>query len=155
MTEEDISCALGNMISREDWLLLVVGASQQRGLSPVQINKSLFLLGKEAAEFVGSSFYEFEPYNYGPFNSKIYSDLNSQIDHGLIVATPGGMRYNIYTLTPKGFDRYNELTSRITEPALNFLLETVQWVLSKPFPSLLRAIYAKYPEYKLNSIFAE
>lgn len=108
----------------------------------------------EAEEFVGSGFYKFEPYNYGPFSSDIYSDISDLIENGLMVAAPGGMRYNIYSLTPLGLEKCDDLKSETDELAISFLEETVAWVLSKSFPSLLRAIYSKYPKYKSNSIFA-
>ena len=142
------------MISNKYWLLLTVGMAKGRGLSPVQINKSLFLMKMEAEEFVGSAFYQFEPYNYGPFCSDIYSDLNDLIENGFMISSPGGMRFNIYSLTPLGLEKCDELKNNIDERATSFLQETVSWVLRKSFPSLLRAIYSKYPEYKSNSIFA-
>ena len=52
-----------------DFLLLVVASGKDKALTPVQLQKSLFLLGKtDLAEAVDSP-YDFEPYHYGPFDA--------------------------------------------------------------------------------------
>src|SRR5436190_18669612 len=73
----------------KDWTLLVISAADSRGLSPVQLQKSLFLLerrlSEEApAEKLGESFYEFVPYNYGPFDVKVYQDAEALEERGLV-----------------------------------------------------------------------
>jgi hypothetical protein len=35
-----------------------------------------------------------------------------------------------------------------------YLEKVADWVSSLSFPQLVRAIYAKYPKYKANSVFA-
>ncbi len=59
----------------QDWTLLAISAAKGRGLSPIQLQKSLFLLERRLSkEELGEQFYEFVPYNYGPFDVKIYQD---------------------------------------------------------------------------------
>jgi hypothetical protein len=65
------------MASRDEFLLLALASASDGRLTPVQIQKAMFLLKQEAGQFVGPDFYEFVPYNYGPFNSSIYDDLNA------------------------------------------------------------------------------
>ena len=36
---------------------------------------------------------------------------------------------------------------------VSYLEKVVDWVSSLSFPELVRAIYAKYPQYKANSVF--
>jgi predicted phage gp36 major capsid-like protein len=38
--------------------------------------------------------------------------------------------------------------------AIDYLGNVVDWVSSMTFPQLVRAIYAKYPAFKANSVFA-
>jgi hypothetical protein len=72
------------MASRDEFLLLALASASDGRLTPVQIQKAMFLLKQEAGQFVGPDFYEFVPYNYGPFNSSIYDDLNALAGAGLV-----------------------------------------------------------------------
>ena len=63
------------MLTRQDWLLLALSKSPGGAMSPVQIQKAMFLFGQEAGDTVGTDFYSFQPYDYGPFDSAVYEDL--------------------------------------------------------------------------------
>lgn len=67
--------------------LIAEGHEQAFNKTPVQVQKTMFLMRQEAPALVGSGFYEFEAYNYGPFNAQIYNDLESlqQIVQRLLV----------------------------------------------------------------------
>ena len=50
-------------LDRKDWALLAIAnAGHGVSLSPVQLQKSLFLLGRELGSKVGANFYDFQPY---------------------------------------------------------------------------------------------
>ena len=91
-------------MNRKDYLLLVVAAAGSTPLTPVQLQKSLFLV-KENLPEIPVPFYEFEPYDYGPFDVEVYSDADSLASEGLLLSvrsplgnwidravTPGGMK---------------------------------------------------------------
>ena len=61
-------------MTRQDWLLLVLAAADGKPLSPLQLQKSLFLVGYDLARLVGSDFYTFRPFDYGPFDAAVYRD---------------------------------------------------------------------------------
>ena len=64
----------------------------------------MFLLKQEAGQFVGPDFYEFVPYNYGPFNSSIYDDLNTLAAAGLVTVNQSqGRSWAMYTITGAHF----------------------------------------------------
>jgi hypothetical protein len=66
--------------------------------------KAMFLLKQEAGQFVGPDFYEFVPYNYGPFNSSIYDDLNTLAAAGLVTVNQSqGRSWAMYTITGAHF----------------------------------------------------
>ena len=50
------------MMTRQDWLLLVLAAAGGKPLSPLQLQKSLFLVGHDLAKLVGAGFYTFRPF---------------------------------------------------------------------------------------------
>ena len=70
------------MLTRQDWLLLTLSRSPGGAMSPVQIQKALFLFGQEVGGAVGTQYYSFVPYDYGPFDSAIYVDLRRMMNKG-------------------------------------------------------------------------
>jgi DNA-binding PadR family transcriptional regulator len=141
-------------LSNTDWLLVVLGASKAGRLTPVQIQKSLFLLYKEAPKHVGQNFYRFEPYDYGPFSATIYRDLEDLAKGGAIAIESEPMqRWPKYAITAAGRVRAEAAKKKLDPKASAFVQRVVDWVTSKSFPELVSAIYARYPEFKANSVF--
>src|SRR5690242_17212272 len=126
--------------------------AKERGLSPVQLQKCLFVLGKELPAEVGDDFYDFIPYNYGPFDRLIYRDATALSLQGLLaVSAVPGQRYNEYSLTPSGITTFESIKKFAPSKAVQFLESVVHWAQGLSFSDLVRAIYEKYPEYKANS----
>ncbi|WP_373503139.1 hypothetical protein [Aestuariivirga sp.] len=142
------------MTGRLDWLLLAVAHRRGEALSPVQIQKAMFLMRQEAAAIVGDDFYHFVPYNYGPFDSDIYRDLDSLTERGLIAKLNVPNRsWQYFAATPIGMDAAEGVKKAVGATGSDFLGRVVDWVSSQPFPELLKAIYSKYPEFRKNSVF--
>jgi hypothetical protein len=144
------------MLDRRDWVLLVVASPQGADVSPVQLQKALFLLSKKLSpeQLRTSEFYEFEPYDYGPFNAKVYDDALVLTLDGLIsIDQADHQRYRVYRATPQGLKRADELRRALDPGVAKFLDETVAWVRSMSFQALVRAIYRLYPEMRANSVF--
>jgi hypothetical protein len=55
------------MTARQDWLLMALAYRNGEPMTPAQIQKAMFLMSAEAPALVGRFFYNFVPYNYGPF----------------------------------------------------------------------------------------
>ncbi len=142
------------MTSRQDWLLLGLARRGERGLSPVQVQKAMFLMSAELPRAVGPGFYRFKPYNYGPFDEKIYHDLDDLARDGLVFIDGGGPTRR-YAITAKGLDRATQAQSSADPRALGYLDRVVDWVCSLTFSTLVRAIYDKYPKFRANSVFTD
>jgi hypothetical protein len=143
-----------NMSDRRDVLLAALGASESRGLTPVQVQKAMFLIAMEAKHLAPSGFYSFDKYNYGPFSADIYSDLNSFAAAQLVaVSQPAGSRVRVYRLTDAGLKAAAAKRATLSEALASYTGAVVGWVTKLSFPDLVRAIYKKYPEYKENSVF--
>ena len=141
-------------LANTDWLLLTLSSSRTGRMTPVQIQKSLFILSKEAHKLVGRKFYQFEPYDYGPFDAAIYHDLESLARDGAILADRvPGQRWSTYSVTPKGERQAKAAKQRLDSKTAQYVKRVVDWVTGNSFPDLIRAIYARYPEYKANSVF--
>ena len=112
----------------------------------------MFLLKMEAAEHVGDEFYNFVPYNYGPFDAAIYRDIDVLVLAGLVEKLGGG-RWPLYSATESGRERARKLAKTTDKEGIEYLRSVVRWVSSVSFQQLLRSIYAKYPKYAKNSLF--
>lgn len=142
-------------LKREDWTLLTLAAAEGQTLTPVQLQKCLFLLGKAKPEAVGNHFYNFTPYNYGPFDRQVYIDADRLAAEGLATITGGSSstgRWNEYAITPAGMTRVRDLQPK-AGPAWDYVRRVVEWARQLTFQQLVRAIYARYPEFRVNSVF--
>lgn len=142
------------MLTRQDWLLLALSKSPSGAMSPVQIQKALFLFGQEVGDSIGTEFYSFEPYDYGPFDVAIYVDLRRMTSVGHVRGEWGpGRRWKNYTITRPGRKAVlvieRDADARLTE----FLGRIAVWVKGRSFSDLLRSVYAAYPEFAVNSVF--
>ena len=139
-------------IKKEDILLEFIYSpikNRQNMISPIQIMKGMFLLGKEMNL---QNFYEFKPYLYGPCSFEIYSDLSKLENKGLIDSIPTPKGWNYYIITEKGKEIARELEKRLDKDLIEKILQIKEIVLSKGFLELLEFVYTKYPKYAVNSI---
>lgn len=140
-------------MKRQDWLLLVVSVAGEKGLTPVQLQKALFLLGRNYARQVGSKFYKFAPYNYGPFCVDIYRDAELLQAKGLIEIKHEGRRWPEYHASPAGHRYTVRLKKKLPKNLADYIQDLVGWTQSLAFPDLVRSIYQAYPEFRENSVF--
>lgn len=140
-------------MGRRDWVLLAARFATGRGLSPVVLQKSLFLLGAQLPADVGPIFYRFEPHNYGPFSRQIYQDAEWLAQDGLLVIERNPDSYPLYCVTLAGRDRVSAFEHEVPTRVRDYLAHAVAWAQGLSFAQLITAIYAKYPEYRVNSVF--
>ena len=145
----------GGPMERMDWLLITIGASGSRGLTPVRLQKSLFLLAQTLPKKERNKFYRFIPYNYGPFCVDIYRDAQFLEQSGLVEIRRASGRWPDYYLTPQGQTRAQELRAGGPRKRLEYIDRVVEAVLSLSFPELVKAIYQAYPQFKKNSVFVQ
>jgi hypothetical protein len=71
-------------MDRRDWLLLFIGApGGPYSTDQIRVMKGMFLVSKEGPDDL-RDLYNFEPYDYGPFDTTIYHDLDTLELEGLI-----------------------------------------------------------------------
>ena len=142
-------------MTRKKWTLLVIAAAGGRPVSPVQLQKSLFLLHQNLPDRLGvDRFYDFEPYDYGPFDGDIYTDAEALQEEGLVtIDVPLGQRYREYYATPVGLELSGTLRTKLDPAVREYLDSLVRWVRSLSFNALVQAVYSKYPEMAVNSVF--
>jgi hypothetical protein len=142
------------MMKKKDWILIVLNCSEDKTLSPVQLQKSLFLLKHMNPDTFSNNFYNFLPYHYGPFCLNIYEDADLLKFNEMININVNTIeRWNIYSITDKGIKYVDNLKKQITPELYNYALKIVKWVKNKSFSQLINEIYKQFPEFKVNSVF--
>lgn len=141
-------------MEKKDFLLLVVAAGDGRPLTPVQLQKTLFVIDRAKLPETPRPYYEFEPYHYGPFDKDIYSDADLLGKEGSVAHLPSDRGTWIDTvITPDGSLKAASLKKNLSPQSAKFIDDVVRWAQSLTFTDLLRAIYDKFPEYRANSVF--
>jgi uncharacterized phage-associated protein len=142
---------------KRDWTLLAISLAEGQPLSPVQLQKSVFLFGELLPrKALPEDFYKFVAYNYGPFCPEVYEDAETLAEEGLVqISSVTAHGYSQYAATPEGIaegERLRELLpSRVAEHAKAI----VDWVRAQSFRGLVSEIYRRYPKYRVNSVFAD
>lgn len=143
-------------VDRPCWILLALRAADSQTLTPVQLQKSLFLLGKRRARDIGGEFYHFEPYHYGPFDAQVYHDAEWLAQDGAIAINASGDRaLRCYSLTEQGRAEAKRVEKHASRRAIAYLGRVVPWSQSLSFNELVRAVYDAYPDMRANSVFRD
>lgn len=143
-------------LSRSDWLLLLlardpIGAVGPAELDPIRIQKGMFLLSMRGP---ARNLYEFRPYNWGPFSSDVYADLDELTARGYLNSSRApGRTWSVYRVTARGDQRARELVASAGAFAVGWLKSAREFLTTHSFAQLLREIYAAYPGFAVNSRF--
>lgn len=141
------------MNRRETVLAALAAAGENATFEPVQVQKLLFLIDREAAHMVDGPHFAFAPYDYGPFDRVVYEQLEQLTREGLSSIASGF--YRTYSLTPNGYATGTQLLEAADDETRGYLQRVAQWVRSLSFQQLVSAIYKKYPDMKAKSIFRQ
>ncbi len=142
-------------MNRRDLVLAVLASSEGRPYTPVQLQKAIFLITKNVPDIVddGPGF-NFEPYDYGPFDSGVYLEADNLSRAGSAVIAPSGYgRWNTYAATDAGLKPGTDILNGLQEEIRQYIKDISTWVRAQSFSSLVKSIYQAYPETAANSIF--
>ncbi len=141
-------------MDNQDLVLLILDAAGRQPLSPVQLQKSVFLISQASLSKFSGVKYEFDAYHYGPFSREIYDVADQLQAKGLVVRTRSDKGNWVDTcITEEGSNQADALWSQLDEPSGRYVKELVGWVYGQSFSSLLKAVYNAYPAYRENSVF--
>lgn len=133
-------------------LAALASGSSSSELSPVQAQKLFFLIDKNAPHLCDGPWFQFAPYDYGPFDSSVYSELDWLSHTGHIEIVRSGP-YRTYRLTDLGRTKAKKSLKRFDAEAKAYFGRAKDWVKSLSFRELVSAIYQAYPEMRAKSIF--
>ena len=141
---------------RQTWLLHALHSAGAKGLTPVQVQKALFLLERRRPDSVKGGFYRFRPYHYGPFDADVYRDAEELARDNLsVISTSSTGRTRVYQITPDGTAKAECDAAQLDDAGRKYLMDVVAWAQSVSFAELVSAVYAAYPETRVKSIFGD
>ena len=184
--------------NRRDILLLLLYSPGVRD-SPnepiagrTRLTKALFLFKTEALEhfrkgtaITAENFYEFFPWNFGPFSRQVYDDIGFFQLHGFIeqestqdetlpesaaeweewlredpYAEGGGPSFSAYEeqvirLTDRGVEFTKNMYDHLSPEQRALLREFKARIVRTPLRALLRYVYEKHPDQIVNSEIRE
>ncbi len=139
------------MNQKEIVLAAMAAGGWNNGFSPIQIQKTVFLINEEAAEYIGGRCFDFASRHYGPFDQAVYSTLDNLESQGMVEQINAG-RHRKFVLTKGGFDAGSKILDSLDPKPKNFFRNVAQWARSLSFQELVAAIYRKYPEMREISV---
>src|SRR5262249_33717803 len=88
-------------LQRDQVALLMLSLAEGAPFTPAQIQKAMFLASdKVPGAFNHHSLYDFQPYDYGPFDWRVYSDIEELERQGLAqISQQPGSRWRTYAAT--------------------------------------------------------
>lgn len=144
------------MNTRDSFVLASMSPAGTGPFSPVQVQKLFFLLDKNVAEQTGGRHFDFEPYDYGPFDKDVYLELETLEEKGLVeILKTYSHGSRIYKLTDEGLKVGSENFNEFSKPVQQYICAVVEFVHSLSFAQLVSAIYEAYPEMRVNSVFVQ
>ena len=140
------------MPARSDWLLLFIGADgDKHQLDQLRVMKGLFLLSHTLEPLANQ--YTFAPYDFGPFDSKVYRDLDALQARGFIDSSNVGIgRRREFWLTELGRRRFDELQASVSAGEFDEIQAAKTFVTSLDADALLSDVYDRFPEFRSRSI---
>jgi uncharacterized protein len=130
----------------------LAAAGENATLTPVQVQKLFFLLDREAAPVLEGPHFNFQAYDYGPFDRDVYSELEELARQNFVVVHNTG-RYRLYQLSQEGFQQGDEILDGLAANAQDYITSVAEWVRKLSFQQLVASIYNRYPEMKAKSVF--
>jgi uncharacterized protein len=139
---------------REDLTLVMLALAEGDRYTPVQIQKAMFL----ADDLVRPAFdcrYDFQPYDYGPFDPDIYRHIREMEVDRLAQVSVTSRGWNVYAATEDGCQRGRQLLERLAPEQQQMLRRISQFVRRLSFSDLVSSIYKAYPEMRSRSVFRD
>jgi len=144
------------MDSKQQLVLAAMAAARGDAYTPVQLQKLLFLLNENLPEENGGQQFNFQPYDYGPFDVDVYRVANQLAENDFVeVSRNERTDFRTYEATAKGVEAGDQIISQMHPLVRDYLILSSHWVRSLSFPDLLAAIYTAYPDMKVNSVFQD
>ena len=89
-------------------------------------------------EVLPEDYYEFVPYNYGPFCTEVYADAETLAEEGLVqISYVAAHGYSQYAATPEGIEEGERLYTLLPPREAEHVKLIVDWVRAQSFSGLV------------------
>jgi hypothetical protein len=139
-------------MNQRDIVLAGLAPANGAAHSPVQVQKLFFLLDRNIPREIDGQQFNFQPYNYGPFDKAVYDVLELLELEGYVDIIPEHS-FQWYKLTVKGQEEGDRLLSALPEYTQKYIAEVSEFVRRLSFSQLVSSIYKAFPEMRANSVF--
>lgn len=140
-------------MDRKSLVLAALAPAKGDTYTPVQIQKLLFLIDKNIPSYIGGHLFNFEPYDYGPFDKSVYDILDLlYLGEMIEIIEVPGHSWKKYRLTDKGLAAGQTTLNSIESNAREYIVKVSEFVRKLSFAALVSSIYHAYPEMKVNSV---
>ena len=141
-------------MNRRDAVLAILAAADGNGYGPAQLQKALFLISRNSPDvFDDGQGFNFAPYDYGPFDKRVYDAADELASLGLCDVTRSSNGYRTYSATVDGRRAGEQILAGLEAAKRSYIQKVSHWVRSLSFAQLVKSIYEAYPETRKNSIF--
>jgi len=142
----------GSEMTKKEIVLAALAPAKGSRHTPVQVQKLLFIIDKEIPALVNGPYFNFQPYNYGPFDKAVYDELIELASEGYVETIPENTWLS-YRLTQTGQGEGDRLLGSLHADAQEYIGKASEFIRSLSFLQLVSAIYKAYPEMQVNSVF--
>ncbi len=139
-------------MDRMEIMLAALASGAREEFTPVQLQKMMFLIDKNVGPALGGPFFDFQPYDYGPFDAGVYNQFATISDLEM-AEFDGDGKNRRYRLNDEGRARAKEVLDQLTPEVREYFKNVAEFVQKLSFTALVSSIYKKYPEMKVNSVF--
>jgi len=142
-------------LEREAFTLAVLSAANGESHQPAHVQKLFFLIDRVISDRLGGPYFNFQPYDYGPFDKAVYETLDLLESQGDVEISRSDMpSRRLYRLTRCGQEKGEKNLDSLDPEAQKYIKEASSLVRELSFANLVSAIYKAYPEMKENSVFS-
>ena len=146
--------------SRQLFVLAGMAATEEPvRFASIQIQKLFFLYDEKIRKDSGKTpFFDFKPYDYGPFDKTVYEDIEDLESKNLAeitsVQAPYQSRRKLYALSYRGFNQGKEILAEMPTSERNQIRKVMTSLLQhRSFGDLVVSVYREYPHMRANSKF--
>ena len=146
-----------DLTHRQEMVLAALAAEGGASFAPVQLQKLFFVLDENISDEWGGRQFDFEPYDYGPFDKAVYQEFEALERLGLAQTVYDGPSAGArsYSLTLDGQQIGEKALSLLPGTTRDYITQLSSWVRALSFAELVGAIYRAYPDMRENSVFQE
>lgn len=141
-------------MDKKDVVLIGLYATNGKKLTPVQVQKLFFLIDNNLEKFIDGRKFDFQPYNYGPFDREVYVELEKLSREGMVYIDKSG-RWPTYQISGEGKEHIKSQFENLPKNVKDYLIELGKFVTELTFSQLVSSIYKAYPEMRANSVFQD